>query len=58
MADYETPHSTQQREESLPARQPAAQNDETGWSMALKSILWFILIPAAVVFLVRWLLQL
>ena len=57
MADYETTHSTQQKEVSSPAPQPVGQSGETGWTTALKSIFWFLIVPGAVLLLVRWFLQ-
>lgn len=33
------------------------QNEETGWTMARKAIFWLLIVPAAVLLLVRWMLQ-
>ena len=57
MADRETPHSIPQRVASSPEPQPEGQSGETNWSLALKSIFWFIVVPGAVLLLVKWLLQ-
>jgi hypothetical protein len=57
MADRETPDSTQHRAASPPDRQPVGQDGESNWSLAFKSIFWFIVVPAGVLLLVKWLLQ-
>ncbi|HEV8713915.1 MAG TPA: hypothetical protein VGX03_13950 [Candidatus Binatia bacterium] len=40
-----------------PPPQSGGQSGETGWSLALKSIFWLIIVPAAVMLLVKWFLQ-
>ena len=57
MADREIPDSTQHRAASPPDQQPAGQDGESHWTVALKSIFWFIVVPAGVLLLVKWFLQ-
>jgi len=57
MADHQPPHSIQQREVPFPEPQEPGRSGETGWSMALKSIVWFLVVPGAVMLLVKWFLQ-
>ncbi len=57
MADHQPPRSIPQKEAPSPASQPAGRSGETGWSLALKSIFWLIIVPAAVMLLVKWFLQ-
>jgi hypothetical protein len=57
MADHQPPRSLQQKEVPFPASQPAGQSRETGWSLALKSVFWLLIVPAAVMLLVKWFLQ-
>jgi hypothetical protein len=48
MADFTSPSSPP----------PAGDGGETQWSLALKAIFWFILLPIGLVYLVKWLLHL
>ena len=57
MADHEAPNLEQHRAASPPDPQPAGQNGESNWSLAFKSIFWFIVVPAGVLLLVKWFLQ-
>lgn len=36
---------------------PVGDGGETQWSLALKAIFWFILLPIGLVYLVKWLLH-
>ena len=33
----------------------APQNQESGWKMALKTVFWLLLLPSAVLLVIRWL---
>jgi hypothetical protein len=57
MADREALNSTQQRVASSPEPQPERPGGETAWTMALKSLFWFVLVPGGVLWLAKWLLQ-
>lgn len=59
MADLTSPPSSPPQQ-SPPASspQPAGGGGETQWSLALKAIFWFILLPIGLVYLMKWLLLL
>jgi hypothetical protein len=55
--DRETPTSTQPQAASAPDAQPQGQGGETSLSMALKAVFWFLILPAGVVLMLKWFLQ-
>ncbi len=53
MAEQETPTESQSSPSSHSSSAP--QSEETGSMTALKTTLWFLVLPAAVVLLIKWL---
>ena len=55
MADIDAP-PTPQTTPSTP-HPPQRPSEETGWSMAIKSVFWLLIVPATILLIIRWLLQ-